>query len=197
MSSDTSPGLERVRVDRPGRGVEDDWVAVEAPLEIRLDDEPLVVTMREVSTSTKSVLSSSATGTRGRLAAGAVPDPRAAFGRGVAPQPLAQIEARADAVAGVEVAAAIAGQRTAVETLSDAGRAAEVDTVAVLGALDGAGAAGACHAARGVEGAVDVARQAEPQVVPPRSLPPQASPVSTTPLPNSGPTGPVRSCPGC
>ncbi len=46
MSSDTSPGLERVRVDRPGRGVEDDWVAVEAPLEIRLDDEPLVVTMR-------------------------------------------------------------------------------------------------------------------------------------------------------
>jgi len=35
-----------VRVDRPGRGVENDWVAVEAPLEIRLDDEPLVVTMR-------------------------------------------------------------------------------------------------------------------------------------------------------
>ncbi len=46
MTTDPSPGLERVRVDRPGRGVEDDWVAVEAPLEIRLDDEPLVVTMR-------------------------------------------------------------------------------------------------------------------------------------------------------
>ncbi len=46
MSGDPSPGLERVRVDRPGRGVEDDWVAVEEPLEIRLDDEPLVVTMR-------------------------------------------------------------------------------------------------------------------------------------------------------
>ncbi len=40
------PGLEKVRVDRPGRGVEDDWVAVEAPLEIRLDDDPLMVTMR-------------------------------------------------------------------------------------------------------------------------------------------------------
>ncbi len=40
------PGRERVRVDRPGRGVEDDWVAVEEPLEIRVDDEPLVVTMR-------------------------------------------------------------------------------------------------------------------------------------------------------
>ena len=48
MASDSVsvPGLERVRVDRPGRGVEDDWVAVEEPLEIRLDDEPLVVTMR-------------------------------------------------------------------------------------------------------------------------------------------------------
>ena len=46
MTTDPSPGLERVRVDRPGRGVEDDWVAVEEPLEIRLDDEPLVVTMR-------------------------------------------------------------------------------------------------------------------------------------------------------
>ena len=46
MATDPSPGLERVRVDRPGRGVEDDWVAVEEPLEIRLDDEPLVVTMR-------------------------------------------------------------------------------------------------------------------------------------------------------
>ncbi len=39
-------GLERVEVDRPGRGIEPDWVAVEEPLEIRLDDEPLVVTMR-------------------------------------------------------------------------------------------------------------------------------------------------------
>ncbi len=39
-------GLETVPVDRPGQGVEQDWVAVEEPLEIRLDDEPLVVTMR-------------------------------------------------------------------------------------------------------------------------------------------------------
>ena len=46
MTSDPSSGLAKVRVDRPGRGVEDDWVAVEEPLEIRLDDEPLVVTMR-------------------------------------------------------------------------------------------------------------------------------------------------------
>ncbi len=46
MTKDPSPGLERVRVDRPGGGVEDDWVVVEAPLEIRLDDEPLMVTMR-------------------------------------------------------------------------------------------------------------------------------------------------------
>ncbi len=38
-------GLARVRVDRGG-GVEDDWVAVEAPLEIHLDGEPLLVTMR-------------------------------------------------------------------------------------------------------------------------------------------------------
>ncbi len=45
MATNLSPGLERVRVDRPGRGIEDDWVAVEEPLEIRLDDEPLVVTM--------------------------------------------------------------------------------------------------------------------------------------------------------
>ncbi len=41
-----SAGLEEVRVDRPGRGIESDWVAVEEPLEIRLDDEPLMVTMR-------------------------------------------------------------------------------------------------------------------------------------------------------
>ena len=48
MTADRDPaaGLEEVQVDRPGRGVETDWVAVEAPLEIRLDDEPLVVTMR-------------------------------------------------------------------------------------------------------------------------------------------------------
>ncbi len=46
MATNLSPGLERARVDRPGRGIEDDWVAVEEPLEIRLDDEPLVVTMR-------------------------------------------------------------------------------------------------------------------------------------------------------
>ncbi len=39
-------GLEKVRVDRPGHGVEDDWVAVEEPLEIRIDGEPLVATMR-------------------------------------------------------------------------------------------------------------------------------------------------------
>ena len=39
-------GLRQVRVDRPGSGIEPDWVAVEEPLEIRLDDEPLVVTMR-------------------------------------------------------------------------------------------------------------------------------------------------------
>lgn len=38
-------GLSRVRVERRGR-VEDDWVAVEEPLEIRVDGEPLVVTMR-------------------------------------------------------------------------------------------------------------------------------------------------------
>ncbi len=44
--SEPCPGLERARVDRPGRGIEDDWIAVEEPLEIRLDDEPLVVIMR-------------------------------------------------------------------------------------------------------------------------------------------------------
>jgi FdhD protein len=38
-------GLYRVRVERRSR-VEDDWVAVEEPLEIRVDGEPLVVTMR-------------------------------------------------------------------------------------------------------------------------------------------------------
>ena len=43
---ESTAGLEEVSVDRPGRGIETDWVAVEAPLEIRLDDEPLVVTMR-------------------------------------------------------------------------------------------------------------------------------------------------------
>ena len=43
-------GLARVRVDRGG-GVEDDWVAVEAPLEIHLDGEPLLVTMRTPETT--------------------------------------------------------------------------------------------------------------------------------------------------
>ncbi len=41
----TAVGLDRVRVERRGQ-VEDDWVAVEEPLEIRVDGEPLVVTMR-------------------------------------------------------------------------------------------------------------------------------------------------------
>lgn len=45
----SSPGLEegveRVRLQRDGQEVQD-WVAVEEPLEIRLDDEPLVVTLR-------------------------------------------------------------------------------------------------------------------------------------------------------
>ncbi|MEM7349842.1 MAG: formate dehydrogenase accessory sulfurtransferase FdhD [Acidobacteriota bacterium] len=39
-------GLKQVRVDRSSGRVEPDWVAVEEPLEIRVDDEPLVVTMR-------------------------------------------------------------------------------------------------------------------------------------------------------
>lgn len=38
-------GAEQIRLDRNGVTV-DDWVAVEAPLEIRLGDEPLVVTLR-------------------------------------------------------------------------------------------------------------------------------------------------------
>ncbi len=38
-------GLTRVRIDRGGR-VEDDWVVVESPLEIHLEGEPLLVTMR-------------------------------------------------------------------------------------------------------------------------------------------------------
>ncbi len=42
---DNAAGLARVQVERAGR-VEDDWVVVEEPLEIRLDDEPLMVTMR-------------------------------------------------------------------------------------------------------------------------------------------------------
>ena len=44
-ASGTGVGRERIRVERDGR-VEDDWVAVESPLEIHLDGEPLLVTMR-------------------------------------------------------------------------------------------------------------------------------------------------------
>ena len=47
-------GIEQVQVDRPGRGVEPDWVAVEEPLEIRLDDEPLVVTNPASGTSRRA-----------------------------------------------------------------------------------------------------------------------------------------------
>lgn len=43
--STAAVGVERVRVERRGR-VEDDMVVREEPLEIRLDDEPLVVTLR-------------------------------------------------------------------------------------------------------------------------------------------------------
>ena len=40
-------GLEQIEVERPsGAGPESDWVVVEEPLEIRLDGEPLMVTMR-------------------------------------------------------------------------------------------------------------------------------------------------------
>ncbi len=46
MTTSLEAGLEKVQVERPGTGAEADWVAVEEPLEIRLDDEPLVVTMR-------------------------------------------------------------------------------------------------------------------------------------------------------
>ena len=48
MSKDLtlSPGLRSVRVRRRGRSLEDDLVAVEEPLEIRVDGKPLVVTMR-------------------------------------------------------------------------------------------------------------------------------------------------------
>ncbi|MEM7581762.1 MAG: formate dehydrogenase accessory sulfurtransferase FdhD [Acidobacteriota bacterium] len=45
MTNPLEAGLAEVRVDRSGVP-EPDWVAVEEPLEIRLDDEPLVVTMR-------------------------------------------------------------------------------------------------------------------------------------------------------
>lgn len=41
-----SPGLARVTVERGGRGPETDWVVVEEPLQIRLQGEPLAVTMR-------------------------------------------------------------------------------------------------------------------------------------------------------
>lgn len=40
------PGRVVVTVERLGRGVESDWVAVEEPLEIRLDGAPLAVTLR-------------------------------------------------------------------------------------------------------------------------------------------------------
>ncbi len=43
---DLDRGLQEVRVDRAERGIEPDWVAVEEPLEVRLNDEPLIVTMR-------------------------------------------------------------------------------------------------------------------------------------------------------
>lgn len=48
MSKDLTllPGLRSVRVRRRGRRLEDDLVAVEEPLEIRVDGKPLVVTMR-------------------------------------------------------------------------------------------------------------------------------------------------------
>ena len=48
MSKDLTllPGLRSVRVRRRGRSLEDDLVAVEEPLEIRVDGKPLVVTMR-------------------------------------------------------------------------------------------------------------------------------------------------------
>ena len=46
MTAEPHAGLQQVRVDRCEDGVETDWIAVEEPLEIRVDDEPLVVTMR-------------------------------------------------------------------------------------------------------------------------------------------------------
>ena len=45
VGPETPIGAERTPVERGGVHV-DDWVAVEEPLEIRLDDEPLVVTLR-------------------------------------------------------------------------------------------------------------------------------------------------------
>lgn len=45
LSSPLEVGVERVRLERDGQEVED-LVAAEEPLEIRLDDEPLVVTLR-------------------------------------------------------------------------------------------------------------------------------------------------------
>ncbi len=46
MTTYLEAGLEQVQVERPDTGAEADWVAVEEPLEIRVGEEPLVVTMR-------------------------------------------------------------------------------------------------------------------------------------------------------
>ena len=46
MSPSGEPGLRRVTVRRPGGAPEADWVVVEEPLQIRVDGEPLAVTMR-------------------------------------------------------------------------------------------------------------------------------------------------------
>ena len=40
------PGLARIRVERSGKPPETDWVVVEEPLQIRVEGEPLAVTMR-------------------------------------------------------------------------------------------------------------------------------------------------------
>lgn len=45
-AAEAGPGLLRVTVERCGQGPEDDWVVVEEPLQIRVDGEPLAVTMR-------------------------------------------------------------------------------------------------------------------------------------------------------
>jgi len=43
---DPPQGLVRVTVERTGHGVEDDWVVVEEPLQIRVEGEALAVTLR-------------------------------------------------------------------------------------------------------------------------------------------------------
>lgn len=43
---ESTPGLARVRVERGSQPPETDWVVVEEPLQIRVDGEPLAVTMR-------------------------------------------------------------------------------------------------------------------------------------------------------